>query len=92
MENRFWWEQRKGERKIHWLNKKNLVKPKRKGGMGFHDLQLFNKALLAKQGWQLLQNPNSLMHQFLMSKYFPRTSFLETSVVGNVSFSMKEYL
>ena len=48
MATRFWWGQRREERKIHWLNKNKLMKPKNEGGIGFQDLQLFNKALLAR--------------------------------------------
>jgi hypothetical protein len=50
MANRFWWGQKGNERKIHWLSKKKLSKPKGEGGMGFRDLHLFNMALLARQG------------------------------------------
>jgi hypothetical protein len=81
MANRFWWGQRGGERKIHWVSKEHLVWPKQEGGMGFHDLQLFNKALLSRQRWRLLQHPHSLVFRFLKAKYFPHTSFLEASVV-----------
>ena len=38
MANRFWWGQRNGARKVHWVNKEKLVKSKNEGGMGFRDL------------------------------------------------------
>ena len=54
--------------------------------MGFRDLQCFNQALLARQGWRLLQNPNSLVFRLLKAKYFPHTSFLDATIHGNVSY------
>uniref|UniRef100_A0A2N9FP25 Uncharacterized protein n=1 Tax=Fagus sylvatica TaxID=28930 RepID=A0A2N9FP25_FAGSY len=86
MANRFWWGQMGGNRKIHWVGKHKLIKPKLEGGMGFRDIHLFNKALLARQGWRLLQHPDSLIHKLLKAKYFPHTSFLEASVPGGASF------
>lgn len=46
------------------------------GGTGFKNLELFNLALLAKQGWQMIQNPNSLLSQDYKAKYFSTTNFL----------------
>uniref|UniRef100_A0A2N9H205 Reverse transcriptase zinc-binding domain-containing protein n=1 Tax=Fagus sylvatica TaxID=28930 RepID=A0A2N9H205_FAGSY len=86
MTTRFWWGQRDGKRKIHWLNKQKLSQPKSEGGIGFRDLYLFNKALLAKQGWRILKQPHSLVHRFLKAKYFPHHNFLEASVPRNASF------
>lgn len=57
---RFWWEQVRNERKIHWKSWDKLVIPKKEGGMGFHDLRAFNLAMLMKQGWRLLQEDDSL--------------------------------
>jgi hypothetical protein len=83
MANRFWWRQHRGERKVHWLNKKHLDQSKKEGGIGFCDLQLFNKALLARHGWRLLQNPHSLVFRILKSKCFPSNNFLEASMPSN---------
>ena len=82
----YWWGQRKEGRKIHWLGKNHLYQAKKDGGIGFRDLQLFNLALLAKQGWRLLQNPDSLIHRFLKAKYFPSHSFMEAIVKPNASY------
>ena len=86
MANQFWWGERSGERKIHWVSKDKLIRPKHEGGMGFRDLQLFNRALLARQGWRLLQHPQSLIFRFLKAKYFPHSPFLEAQLSGNVSY------
>ncbi|KAA3489714.1 reverse transcriptase [Gossypium australe] len=47
--NKFWWTNNKSSRSIHWSRWEPLCRPKNDGGMGFKDLVLFNKALLAKQ-------------------------------------------
>jgi hypothetical protein len=86
MATKFWLGQRGEEQKIHLLSKEKLMRPKHEGGIGFRDLQLFNKALLARQGWWLLQHPSSLVFWILKAKYFPHTSFLEAPIPGNASY------
>jgi len=49
-------------------------------------LVLFNQALLAKQGWRIIQNPDYLTSQILKAKYYPTSSFLEAQVGSRASF------
>uniref|UniRef100_A0A2N9IN55 Reverse transcriptase domain-containing protein n=1 Tax=Fagus sylvatica TaxID=28930 RepID=A0A2N9IN55_FAGSY len=86
MATRFWWGQKGTERKVHWLSKTQLMRSKHIGGMGFRDLHIFNMALLARQGWRLLQYPNSIVSRVLKAKYYPGISFLEATVKSNASF------
>lgn len=48
--------------------------------MGFRNMEAFNLALLARQGWQLITDPNYLLSRTLKAQYFPRTSFLKAKV------------
>ncbi len=47
MATKFWWGQWGVDGKVCWLSKQQLSRAKNKGGMGFRDLSLFNRALLA---------------------------------------------
>ena len=54
-----------------------LTQPKKEGGMGFCDLKNFNLAMLAKQGWRLIQEKDSLLYKCFKARYFPRTNFVD---------------
>ena len=49
---------------------------KERGGMGFRDLGCLNQAMLAKQGWRLIRNLDSLVAKVLKACYFPHGDFL----------------
>ncbi|PNX60286.1 hypothetical protein L195_g051848, partial [Trifolium pratense] len=55
--------------------------------MGFRDLRAFNEALLAKQGWRIISEPNSLMARTLKAKYFPNHSFFQAKQGHRSSYS-----
>ncbi|XP_050241207.1 uncharacterized protein LOC126690119 [Quercus robur] len=62
------------------------------GGMGFRDIRSFNLAMLAKQGWRLTQDQDSLLTRCFKTKYFPRCSFLEAADCPNSSYVWKSVL
>lgn len=92
MVSKFWWGQKNDERKMAWMKWDKLCTPKASGGMGFRDLTAFNLALLAKQGWQLQQNSNSLFYRVFKSKYFIDTSFVNAQKGRNPSYVWRSIL
>ncbi|KAK3141905.1 hypothetical protein QOZ80_4BG0339710 [Eleusine coracana subsp. coracana] len=81
----FWWGEDGGQRKVHWMAWEKLLLPKHRGGIGFRDLRLFNKALLARQAWRLIQFPDSLCAQLLKAKYNPRGELIDTVFAADAS-------
>lgn len=88
---RFWWGN--GENKgLYWYAWERVCKPKREGGLGFKDLESFNQALLAKQVWRILQNPNCLMATILKARYFPDSTILTARVKTKASYAWKSLM
>ncbi|XP_019170961.1 PREDICTED: uncharacterized protein LOC109166463 [Ipomoea nil] len=87
--NRYWWGQRGSQGSIHWMSWDRMCVPKRFGGMGFKRLHEFNVALLAKQGWRLLTNPESLVARVFKARYYPTSSFYEATIGGNPSYAWR---
>ncbi|KAF5468409.1 hypothetical protein F2P56_012561 [Juglans regia] len=85
----FWWGIRNQNPKMHWLSWKGLGMGKQAGGLGFRDFEDFNRALLAKQGWRIITNPQSLASRVLKAKYFPSSDFASARVKRKDSFVWK---
>lgn len=66
-----------------------MIKPKRGVGIGFRDMHMFNQALLARQGWRLIQKPDSLCARVLKSKYYPNGELLDTVFATDASQSWR---
>ncbi|KAK3226139.1 hypothetical protein Dsin_006001 [Dipteronia sinensis] len=67
-------------------NSQHLCKPKSEGGLGFQDLEISNRALLAKQCWRLLKNLDSLAGRVLKSCYYKEGSILDATLKANGSY------
>lgn len=70
VQRNYWWSHNSARQK-HYISWSKLCLPKRNGGMGFKNLDVYNTALLTKTAWQLLHNQDSLCAKILRGKYCP---------------------
>ncbi|XP_027099029.1 uncharacterized mitochondrial protein AtMg00310-like [Coffea arabica] len=85
----YWWGEMNGKNKIHWISWKRMAEDRQEGGLGFMDLEAFNKALLGKQVWRVITKPNLLVSKVLKAKYFPKESIFTCKAQGNASWFWK---
>jgi hypothetical protein len=78
--SKFWWGHQHNTTKAAWMRWDSMGKPKSSNGMGFRDLEVFNLALLAKQGWGLVQQPKSMVATILRDKYYRGGEFMHASL------------
>lgn len=63
-----------------------VLHSERKGGLGFRDLEIFNKPVLAKQGWRIMNNSNLLISKVLSALYHHDGDFLRTQNSSKTSY------
>lgn len=88
----FWWGAEPHQRKIHWVAWERLCLPKDQGGLGFRDLEAFNQAMLAKQAWKVLSQPDSMLVRFLKSRYILDGEFLSAPLGLRPSYAWRSLL
>ncbi|KAG7965392.1 hypothetical protein I3843_09G221100 [Carya illinoinensis] len=86
MFSNFWWNHKKEGKGIHWRKWEKTGKSKQDGGLGFRDMQCFNRALLAKQVWRIHKHPSSLVSQLYKEKYFKHSQVLEVKTKAGSSY------
>lgn len=84
---RFWWE-----KKVCWVSWDTLTLPKGMGGLGFRDIQAFNRALLGKISWRIITKPDCLLARILVGKYCSNSSFLTIHAATSSSHGWKGIL
>ena len=86
--NAFCWQNNSTSNKgIRWLSWQKMCMMKNNGGLGFRDIKGFNIALLSKQCWKLVNEPDSLMARVLKAKYYPNSHFLQADRKGGDSYT-----
>ncbi|GLU18505.1 hypothetical protein SLE2022_348010 [Rubroshorea leprosula] len=88
----FLWGQQQDEKKVCWVGWDRLTQSKHDGRMGFKDLHCFNIAMLARQAWRIIQNPNALWVRVLKSLYFPNSSFFDARKGSHPSWAWSSIL
>jgi hypothetical protein len=87
--SRFWWGRSGDVKSVAWMSWARLGASKMKGGMGFRDLEIFNRALLAKQGWRLLKFYESLVARVMKAKYFRNEDFMSAQLGRRHSYAWR---
>lgn len=90
--NAFWWGNGGSGKGVRWLAWERMCIAKNGGGLGFRELGKFNVAMLAKQGWRLLNNENPLVTGIMKARYFPKTDFLNVEVAENPSYMWRSIM
>ncbi|GAU19703.1 hypothetical protein TSUD_78280 [Trifolium subterraneum] len=74
----FLWGGSLDEKKINWVKWDHVCLPKKNGGLGVKNLELFNIALLSKWRWRFLNHDNAIWNDLLRHRY----GHLPSSLLG----------
>lgn len=62
-----------------------MVARKKDDGLGFRTLHGFNLAMLGKQGWKLISNPEAMVSRIFKARCFPNDDFFNAKIGYNPS-------
>lgn len=85
--NKYWWNSSSRQNKgINWLAWSDMSISKCRGGLGFRSLYGFNIALIGKQCWKFMKEPQSLLSRIYKARYFPDCHLLQAKMRTVASF------
>lgn len=85
--NKYWWNSNpRQNRGINWLGWGDMSMSKHRGGLGFRILYGFNIALVGKQCWKLINDPQSLVARLYKARYYPNCGLLQAEMQTGASF------
>ncbi|OVA15385.1 Reverse transcriptase zinc-binding domain [Macleaya cordata] len=88
---KFWWGEslNPNDKKLHLIAWDKICKPKAEGGLGFRKSDINNLAMLARNVWKLVEDPNSFLATTLKARYFRNSDFLQAKCPRNASWAWK---
>ncbi|CAK8543927.1 unnamed protein product [Lathyrus sativus] len=69
IQRQFLWFGLKEGKGVNWISWKIVCKPKSKGGLGVKDISIFNKALLRKWIWRILNDKEAIWSDMIQLRY-----------------------
>ncbi|KAI5335887.1 PREDICTED: reverse mRNAase [Prunus dulcis] len=74
------------------MNWNKLCRPKCLDGLCFKFFEAYNKTMVAKQAWRLIENPSSLVERILHARYYSDEDFMSAEVGTIPSFIWRSIL
>lgn len=85
----FWWGKLGPKKGFYIKDWGGLCKSKEKGGNGLKKLDLMNLSLIAKNGWRLFHQPDSIFSKTMKGRYFPNTNHFHATCNEGSSWAWK---
>lgn len=76
----FLWKGSESSCSIHWVSWKEVCKPKEEGGIGIKDMENFNRDLLSKWKWRIINEKEAIWNRIVCHRYItPKLKLLSSN-------------
>lgn len=86
----FFWKNSSNEKGMSMVSGDKVCRPKKLGGLGFRKAEATNQAFLAKLGWRILSESNTLWTSLVNNKYLKKDEFLTRKTRNSDSWAWKK--